>query len=102
MRLAAALSGLVLALGGAVAAAPAAHASPQACFYTVLEQHPQANPEVVERACLTGALGTEEAIRSCYTQLRRDYVPAVIAMEACRRAPQQERQGGRHPAEARE
>jgi hypothetical protein len=88
MRLAAALSGLVLALGGAVAAAPAAHASPQSCFYTVLQQHPQANPEVVERACLTGAAGTEEAIRSCYTQLRREYVPAVIAFEACRRAPQ--------------
>ncbi|MFF9022077.1 hypothetical protein [Streptomyces eurythermus] len=87
MRLAAVLSGLVLALGGAVAA-PAAHASPRACFYTVLEQHPQANPEVVERACLTGSAGTEDALRSCYAQLRREYVPAVIAFEACRRAPQ--------------
>ncbi|WP_258565238.1 hypothetical protein [Streptomyces sp. WELS2] len=90
VRLAAALSGLVLALGGAVAAAPAAHASPQACFCTVLERHPQADPEVAEHACLTGAPGTEEALRSCYGQLRRDHVPAVIAFGACRRAPQEE------------
>ncbi|MFD8549722.1 hypothetical protein [Streptomyces sp. NPDC059649] len=87
-RLAAALSGLALALGGVVAAAPAAHATPQACFYTVLEQHPGANPEVVERACLIGAGGTPEALRACYFELRRDYVPAMIAYEACRRAPE--------------
>ncbi|MER7988599.1 hypothetical protein ABTY53_23855 [Streptomyces noursei] len=85
-RLAAALSGLALALGGAVALAPAAHATPQACFYTVLEQHPEAHPEVVERACLLGAEGGPEGVRACYTELRRDYVPAVVAFEACRRA----------------
>ncbi|BDM68856.1 hypothetical protein HEK616_23430 [Streptomyces nigrescens] len=89
-RLAAALSGLALALGGVVAVAPAAHATPQACFYTVLEQHPGANPEVVERACHLGAEGGPEAARACYFELRRDYVPAVVAFEACRRAAEEE------------
>ncbi|MGA4848665.1 hypothetical protein ACOBQB_21305 [Streptomyces sp. G5(2025)] len=84
-RLAAALSGLALILGGAVIAAPAAHATPQACFYYVLEQHPETNPEVVERGCVIGAQGD---VRACYTELRRDYVPAQIAYEGCRRASQ--------------
>jgi hypothetical protein len=88
-RLAAALGCLVLALGGAVAVAPAAQATPQACFHTVLEQHPGADPEVVERACLIGAEGGPEGVRACYTELRRDYVPAVIAFEACRRAAEE-------------
>lgn len=88
-RLAAALSGLALALGGVVAVAPVAHATPQACFYTVLEQHPEADPEVVEGACLLGAEGTPEAVRACYFELRRDFVPAVIAFEACRRAAEE-------------
>ncbi|MGG2464978.1 hypothetical protein ACO0M4_35365 [Streptomyces sp. RGM 3693] len=70
--------------------APAAHATPQACFYTVLEQHPEANPEVVERACLRGAEGGPEGVRACYVELRRDYVPAVIAYEACHRAAEEE------------
>ncbi|MFJ5678121.1 hypothetical protein [Streptomyces sp. NPDC093097] len=87
-RLTAALSGLALALGGVVAIAPAAHASPQACYDTVLERHPQADPRVVEHACLTGARGTEDALRACYYELRADYVPAMIAYEACRRAPE--------------
>ncbi|MFE7121863.1 hypothetical protein ACFU99_41180 [Streptomyces sp. NPDC057654] len=87
-RLVAALSGLALALGGAVAVAPAAQASPQGCFYYVLEKHSDAKPEVVERACLTGAKGTEESRRACYFDLRRDYVPAQVAMEGCRRAAQ--------------
>ncbi|MER6305723.1 hypothetical protein [Streptomyces sp. NPDC001657] len=89
-RLAAALSGLALTLGGVVAVAPAAHATPQACFYHVLAQHPGADPEVVERACLTGAEGTPEAVRACYVELRQDYVPAVVAFEACRRAGQEQ------------
>ncbi|MFD7668380.1 hypothetical protein [Streptomyces sp. NPDC059788] len=85
-RLATVLSCFALALGGAVTAAPAAQATPQACFYYVLEQHPQAATEVVERACRTGAKGGQESFRACYTELRRDYVPAVVAGEACRRA----------------
>ncbi len=85
-RLVAALSGLALALGGAVAVAPAAHASPQSCYYYVLEQHHAANPQVVQRACLTGAEGTEESRRACYFDLRRDYVPAQVAHEGCLRA----------------
>ncbi|WP_189302979.1 hypothetical protein [Streptomyces albospinus] len=88
-RLAAALSGLALALGGAVAAAPAAHATPQACFYGLLEQHPGADEEVAERACLRGAEGGHENLRACYFELRRDDVPAVIAYEACRRAAEE-------------
>lgn len=85
-RLTAALSGLALALGGVVAAAPAVHATPQNCFYYVLEQHPDADPEVVERGCLLGAKGTKESHRACYTELRRAYVPAKIAFDGCRRA----------------
>ncbi|PNE41198.1 hypothetical protein [Streptomyces noursei] len=89
-RLTAALSGLALALGGVVALAPAAHATPQACFYTILEQHPGANPEVAEGACLLGAEGGPAGVRACYAELRRDYVPAVIALGACRRAAAEE------------
>ncbi|MFF2808751.1 hypothetical protein ACFVT2_16545 [Streptomyces sp. NPDC058000] len=87
-RLTAALSGLALALGGVVALAPAAHATPQACFYTVLEKHPEASPEVVEQACQLGAEGGQESFRACYFELRQDYVPATVAAEACRRAAQ--------------
>ncbi|MFJ9618616.1 hypothetical protein [Streptomyces noursei] len=89
-RLTAALSGLVLALGGVVALAPAAHASPHACFSTVLEHHPVANEEVVERACLLGEEGGAESVRACYFELRQEYVPAVLAYEACRRAGAEE------------
>ncbi|MYT28922.1 MULTISPECIES: hypothetical protein [unclassified Streptomyces] len=89
-RLATALSGLVFALGGVVALAPAAHATPQACFYTVLERHPEANPEVVERACRLGAEGGAESVRACYFELRREHVPAVLAYEACRRSAAEE------------
>ncbi|MEU7202402.1 hypothetical protein [Streptomyces sp. NPDC045470] len=85
-RLGAALSGLALALGVVVAAAPAVHATPQSCFYYVLEQHPEADPEVVERGCLLGAKGTKESYRACYTELRRAFVPAKIAFDGCRRA----------------
>ncbi|MEU7040982.1 hypothetical protein AB0A77_07970 [Streptomyces varsoviensis] len=89
-RLVAAVSGLALALGGAVAVAPAAQAAtPQNCFYYVLEKHPSAKPEVVQRACITGAKGTQEAHRICYRDLRRDYVPAQVAYEGCRRAAQE-------------
>ncbi|WP_438489148.1 hypothetical protein [Streptomyces sp. S186] len=89
-RFTAVLSGLALALGGVVTLAPAAHATPHACFYTVLERHPEADPEVAERACLLGNEGHPEAVRACYFELRRDYVPAVIALEACRRASEEE------------
>ncbi|MFB7636753.1 hypothetical protein ACFC0M_38215 [Streptomyces sp. NPDC056149] len=85
-RLAAALSGLALALGGVTALAPAAHASPQSCFYHVLQQNPSAIPELLERACLIGASGTPEGLRGCYAELRKDWVPAALAFEACRHA----------------
>ncbi|MFH8336502.1 hypothetical protein [Streptomyces sp. AM6-12] len=88
-RLAAAVGGLALALSGAVAAAPAAHATPQGCVYQVLEQYPGANPAVVEHACLAAADGSPDGVRACYFELRRDYVPAQLALEACRRASEE-------------
>ncbi|MFE0193157.1 hypothetical protein [Streptomyces sp. NPDC059008] len=88
-RLAAALGGLALALGGVVAAAPAAHATPQACYYHVLEQHPGADPELVADACLLAADGAQEHVRACFFALQRQYVPAMLAMDACRRSSQE-------------
>ncbi|MFK0295657.1 hypothetical protein ACIQU6_35035 [Streptomyces sp. NPDC090442] len=88
-RLTAALSGLVLALGGVVALAPAAHASPQACYYAVLEQHPDADREVAERACLMVEEGAPESLHACYFELREGSVPAQIAYAACRRAAEE-------------
>ncbi|KOT65088.1 MULTISPECIES: hypothetical protein [Streptomyces] len=85
-RLAAALSCTALALGGAVAIAPTAQASPQSCYYYVLEQYPGADEEVAERACRIGGEGGEKNVRACYFKLREDNVPAVVAHEACRRA----------------
>ncbi|MGW0883856.1 hypothetical protein [Streptomyces sp. NPDC002671] len=85
-RLAAALGGLTLALGGTVAMAPAAHATPQACFYQVLEKHPGVNLEVVENACVTAAEGTPVSIQVCYFEMRAVYVPATEALAACRLA----------------
>lgn len=61
-------------------------ASPISCYYTVLERYPSADPAVVEEACVVGGSGGEHARHACYSLLRRDYVPAVIAMEACRKA----------------
>ncbi|MET8546950.1 hypothetical protein ABZW03_41040 [Kitasatospora sp. NPDC004799] len=85
-RIAATGCTLALALGGLVAVAPTASASPQGCFYYVLENVPNADQELVEDACRTGAAGGEEAFRACYHLLREDYVPAVVAANACRRA----------------
>ncbi|MFJ8475661.1 hypothetical protein [Kitasatospora sp. NPDC094011] len=88
-RVAAAGCTLALALGGAVALAPAAHATPQGCFYYVLEKAPNTDQQLLQDACETGAPGTEEAFRACYRILRDDYVPAVIAANGCRRAAQE-------------
>ncbi|MFJ8623434.1 hypothetical protein ACIRD3_11390 [Kitasatospora sp. NPDC093550] len=88
-RVAAAGCTLALALGGVVALAPTASATPQGCYYYVMEKHPGADTLVVEDACTLGAAGGEEAFRACYRLLRDDYVPAVIAAEGCRRAPQE-------------
>ncbi|MFD5462919.1 hypothetical protein ACFWIQ_08825 [Kitasatospora sp. NPDC127059] len=86
-RVAAAGCTLALALGGAVALAPAASATPQGCFYYVLEKVPGANTEIVEDACTVGAAGGKQAFEECYRLLRSDYVPAVVAAEGCRKAP---------------
>ncbi|MFF2045709.1 hypothetical protein ACFVVX_35340 [Kitasatospora sp. NPDC058170] len=85
-RIAAAASGLALALGGVVALAPAASATPQGCFYYVLEHKPDADAQLVEDACLIGAAGGQHAFQQCYHLLREDFVPAVVAGEACRKA----------------
>lgn len=87
-RIVAAASGLALALGGAVALAPAASATPQGCYYYLLESRVDVDHAVAEDACTVGANGTKQAFEECFRLLRSDYVPAVIAGEACRRAPQ--------------
>ncbi|MFF0414307.1 hypothetical protein ACFYUY_28185 [Kitasatospora sp. NPDC004745] len=87
-RIVAASAGLTLALGGAVALAPAASATPQGCFYYVLENKPDADAQIAEDACLVGAAGGQTAFQQWYHLLRGDYVPAVLAGNACRRAAQ--------------
>ncbi|MEV5381041.1 hypothetical protein AB0L26_34535, partial [Streptomyces nondiastaticus] len=69
--------------------APAASATPQGCYYYVLENKPDADTAIVEDACLLGEPGGQVAFTACYTALRADSVPAAIAAEACRRAPQE-------------
>ncbi|WP_051830191.1 hypothetical protein [Streptomyces novaecaesareae] len=59
---------------------------PRCCFSYVLENKPDADTQIVEDACLIGAAGGQEAFQSCYHLLRDDYVPAVIAGNACRKA----------------
>ncbi|MFD9689618.1 hypothetical protein ACFWXO_28110 [Kitasatospora sp. NPDC059088] len=88
-RVAAAGCTLALALGGAVALAPVASATPQGCFYYVLENKPDADTQLVEDACSVGAAGGQEAFQGCYHLLRDDYVPAVVAGTACRKAAQE-------------
>jgi hypothetical protein len=85
-RLAAALGGLALALGGAVVAAPAAQATPQNCFYYVYSHVPAAPYEVVEAACYAGATGSPDSLRDCYNLMRSVYIPAQVAYDACLRA----------------
>ncbi|KJS56192.1 hypothetical protein VM98_08425 [Streptomyces rubellomurinus subsp. indigoferus] len=88
-RVAAAGCTLALALGGVIALAPAASATPHACFSYVLDNKPDADKLLVQDACEVGAAGGEEAFRACYRILRDDYVPAVIAANGCRQAPQE-------------
>ncbi|MEV6978813.1 hypothetical protein [Kitasatospora sp. NPDC093806] len=64
-RIAAATCGLTLALGGVVALAPAANATPQGCFYYVLEHKPDADAQVAEDACLIGSAGDQQAFQDC-------------------------------------
>ncbi|MFJ4092883.1 hypothetical protein ACIPYS_14980 [Kitasatospora sp. NPDC089913] len=80
---------LALALGGVVAPAPAAHATPPGCFYYVLEHAPDTDQQLIEEACLTGGPGGEAASRACYRKLRDDRVPTVIAADGCRMAAQE-------------
>ncbi|MFD5437843.1 hypothetical protein ACFWJ4_37545 [Kitasatospora sp. NPDC127067] len=86
-RIAATGCALPLALGGLVAVAPTASANSQGCSRHVLEKAPNADKELVEDACQAGAAGGEDAFRTCYHLLRVDYVPATVAADACRRAP---------------
>ncbi|MEU1288214.1 hypothetical protein [Kitasatospora sp. NPDC005856] len=85
-RIAATGCALPLALGGLIAAAPTASASSQNCSRHVLEKAPGSDKELVEDACRAGEAGGEDAFRTCYHLLRVDYVPAVVAADACRSA----------------
>ncbi|MFF2618602.1 hypothetical protein [Kitasatospora sp. NPDC058046] len=86
-RIAAAGGTLSLALGGLVAAAPAASATVQGCTSHVTNKEPNATKELVEDACKTAAGGGEAAFKDCYHLMRDDYIPAVTAADACRKAP---------------
>ncbi|MFJ8475660.1 hypothetical protein [Kitasatospora sp. NPDC094011] len=86
-RIAAAGSTLALALGGTVALAPAAHATPDACFAHVAYNTKVPNWQAIRQACQIGAAGTEEAFRECAGIMERDHVSAALADEACRLAP---------------
>ncbi|SDT80568.1 hypothetical protein SAMN05216371_6374 [Streptomyces sp. TLI_053] len=82
-------STLALALGGVVAPAPAAHATPPGCFYYALEHAPDTDQQLIEEACATSGAGGEAASRACYRKLRDDRVPTVIAADGCRKAGQE-------------
>ncbi|GAA2709404.1 MULTISPECIES: hypothetical protein [Streptomyces] len=56
-RLAAALGTLALAAGGAVIAAPAAHATPASCANYLAGSNPARNTSVGDLACAVGGLG---------------------------------------------
>ncbi|MEV7599062.1 hypothetical protein AB0O91_16930 [Kitasatospora sp. NPDC089797] len=86
-RAAAAGCTLALALGGAVALAPAAHATPEACFAHVAYYTKVPDWQAVKDACRIGAAGTEEAFQECTGIMEHDYVSAGLAAEACRLAP---------------
>ncbi|MYW03045.1 hypothetical protein [Streptomyces sp. SID3343] len=85
-RLAAVGGGIALALGGLVAVAPTADASAQDCYFYLLENHPGIDPAAAEGACVVSAEGGVVNRNACYGALREFYVPATIALEACRRA----------------
>ncbi|MFJ4188765.1 hypothetical protein [Kitasatospora sp. NPDC089509] len=82
-RAAAAGCTLALALGGAVALAPAAHALPGTCFADVMYHIKIRDGQAIERACRIGEAGTEEAIRECVSEMTRHDVGAELAAEAC-------------------
>lgn len=82
-RLAVAGCGAALALGGLTAVAPAASATPQSCFYYLLQNQPGVDLPTAEAACTAGGTGTDTAFSDCYAVLSSQYVPAVSAVEAC-------------------
>ncbi|MDX6762152.1 MULTISPECIES: hypothetical protein [Streptomyces] len=85
-RIAAVLTGLALALGGAALAAPAAHADVTACINQV-ERELQGGeaPDSVRMACYIGLTGDHE---QCVTGLTASGVTNGTAVSACRVAPQ--------------
>lgn len=75
------LAGLALALGGAVVAAPAAHADISDCQNYVQDQGYDVT-DTVRMACYVGLVGDQ---RSCAVDLNQA-VPGAVAIEACRQA----------------
>ncbi|MER6996737.1 hypothetical protein [Streptomyces sp. NPDC000410] len=78
------LAALALALGGAVIAAPAAHADLEACQNHVQGQGTEVTDEV-RMACYVGLVGDQSA---CAEALTKAGATNTAATEACRLAPQ--------------
>ncbi|MEU3830742.1 hypothetical protein GT045_14200 [Streptomyces sp. SID486] len=85
-RIAGALTGLTLTLGGAALAAPAAHADIPACVSQV-ERELQGGeaPDSVRMACYFGLTGNHE---QCVSALTQAGVTDRTAGSACRAAPE--------------
>ncbi|MFE2698707.1 hypothetical protein ACFXKI_45905 [Streptomyces mirabilis] len=83
-RIPSVLAGLALALGGAVIAAPPAHADIAACENHVQDQGSEVT-DAVRMGCYVGLVGDQSG---CVGDLARAGVADAVAAEACRQAPQ--------------
>ncbi|MFD9301336.1 hypothetical protein ACFWCB_01340 [Streptomyces sp. NPDC060048] len=80
-RIAGALTGLTLALGGAVLTAPAAHADVSACINQVERELKGGEaPESVRSACSAGSTGAQD---TCVSGLTSSGVTKATAGTAC-------------------
>ncbi|MEU9162659.1 hypothetical protein AB0D29_20590 [Streptomyces sp. NPDC048424] len=77
------LAGLVLAVGGAVFTAPAAHADMKACEQSLAKKNVQITSDVVQ-ACYEGQIGNQT---SCSASLTEAGVSKEDAANACQVAP---------------
>ncbi|MFD9904899.1 hypothetical protein [Streptomyces sp. NPDC059063] len=86
VRLAAALGTLALAAGGAVVAAPAAHATPTDCGNYLADSKPARNTSVGDLSCAVGGLGVPKPVAGtlCNTLLTKAaVVSAARSDSAC-------------------
>ncbi|MGV9567948.1 hypothetical protein [Streptomyces sp. NPDC003480] len=81
-RIPSVLAGLVLALGGAAGAAPAAHADISACQDSVQSTGTEVT-DAVRTACYHGLVGDESG---CVSGLTQSGVPGDAAATVCRQA----------------